>query len=586
VRRLLDAAAEQRASAETALRSSEQEARLTYERFEKIFLSAPEAMSISDIESGRLILVNDAFCKTFGYAREELIGHTSFELGLWSNPQRRTEITAALREGRSVCDLDGQARRHTGELRDVVYSAEAISLDGELRLLLMFRDITERKQAEQALRESEVRIRNVYEQANDGIYIISADNRYLDANSRGLELLGYTLEELVRMNVADVLAPEEVARLAVEPPRMMSGVPHLAEWKHVRKDGSSFPGEVSARRLDDHSYLAIVRDLSERRRAEAALRESEAKFRAIILASPVAMAVVDEKQNISFINPKFIATFGYNLDDIPDLAQWWLQAYPDPDYRRRVVDAWRAGVDRVQRDRSEREPVEYAVTCKDGTLRNIRFSMAPMGTSSLVICYDLTELRHLEEERNRLFNCSLDMLCVAGFDGYFKQTNPAWSNTLGWTLDELKSRPWLDFVHPEDREATLRAGEQLAQGQAMRGFENRYRCKDASYRWLSWNAYPMADTETIFAVVRDVTERKQAEDALRTSELSYRTLIENAADAIIVLTPDARICQVNLRACEMFGYSTNEFIGMPASAIVAPTDAAGQRGDVPTRGGR
>jgi PAS domain-containing protein len=102
----------------------------------------------------------------------------------------------------------------------------------------------------------------------------------------------------------------------------------------------------------------------------------------------------------------------------------------------------------------------------------------------------------------------------------------------------------------------------LAQGQAMRGFENRYRCKDASYRWLSWNAYPMADTETIFAVVRDVTERKQAEDALRTSELSYRTLIENAADAIIVLTPDARICQVNLRACEMFGYSTNEFIGM------------------------
>jgi PAS domain S-box-containing protein len=386
-------------------------------------------MSISDIESGRLILVNDAFCKTFGYAREELIGHTSFELGLWSNPQRRTEITAALREGRSVCDLDGQARRHTGELRDVVYSAEAISLDGELRLLLMFRDITERKQAEQALRESEVRIRNVYEQANDGIYIISADNRYLDANSRGLELLGYTLEELVRMNVADVLAPEEVARLAVEPPRMMSGVPHLAEWKHVRKDGSSFPGEVSARRLDDHSYLAIVRDLSERRRAEAALRESEAKFRAIILASPVAMAVVDEKQNISFINPKFIAT----------LATTWTTSLtwrnggcrPIPIRIIGGVSSTHAGgrgsgAAGPQRARA----VEYAVTCKDGTLRNIRFSMAPMGTSSLVICYDLTELRHLEEERNRLFNCSLDMLCVAGFDGYFKQTNPAWSNTL------------------------------------------------------------------------------------------------------------------------------------------------------------
>lgn len=128
--------------------------------------------------------------------------------------------------------------------------------------------------SEKELRESEARTRSVFEQANDGIYIISSENRYLDANARGLELLGYTRDELLRMGVADVLAPGEVARLSTEPPKMMSGTPHLAEWEHVRKDGSIFPGEVSARRLDDHSYLAILRDLTERRRTEEALKTS------------------------------------------------------------------------------------------------------------------------------------------------------------------------------------------------------------------------------------------------------------------------------------------------------------------------
>ena len=133
-------------------------------------------------------------------------------------------------------------------------------------------DITERKRAEVALRESEARTRNVFDQANDGIYIISAENRYLDVNEGGLELLGYSHDELLQLSVADVLAPHEVARLAVEPPLMMSGEHHLDEWVHVRKDGTTFLGEVSARRLNDNSYLAIVRDLSDRKNMENNLR--------------------------------------------------------------------------------------------------------------------------------------------------------------------------------------------------------------------------------------------------------------------------------------------------------------------------
>ncbi|TXT25031.1 MAG: PAS domain-containing protein, partial [Gallionellaceae bacterium] len=161
-----------------------------------------------------------------------------------------------------------------------------------------------------ALRESNARIRNIFEQASDGIYIISANNRYLDVNQRGLELLGYTRDELLRMGVADVLAQHEVARLAVEPARMMSGIPHLAEWEHVRKDGSTFPGEVSARRLDGQSYLAIVRDLTERKRAELALQKSEAAFRMLFESSRDAIMTASPETGFLSANPATLALFG------------------------------------------------------------------------------------------------------------------------------------------------------------------------------------------------------------------------------------------------------------------------------------
>ncbi len=161
-----------------------------------------------------------------------------------------------------------------------------------------------------AVRESEARIRSVFEQANDGIYILSAENRYLDANPRGLALLGYTRDELLRMGVAEVLAPHEVARLAVEPPRMMSGVPHFAEWEHVHKDGSTFQGEVSAQRLDDASYMAIVRDLTERRRIEASLRDREEQLRFVSDHAPVFLAQCDREKRYTFVNQSYADFFG------------------------------------------------------------------------------------------------------------------------------------------------------------------------------------------------------------------------------------------------------------------------------------
>ena len=120
--------------------------------------------------------------------------------------------------------------------------------------------------------------------------------------------------------------------------------------------------------------------------------------------------------------------------------------------------------------------------------------------------------RHGSELEERFFTISLDMLCQLDFNGYFKRLNPAWERTLGFTLEELMSRPFIEFVHPDDRERTLRQnGEVRAGGQAL-GFENRYLCKDGSYRWFLWNAAPDAPERTIYSVARDITARKQAEE--------------------------------------------------------------------------
>jgi PAS domain S-box-containing protein len=155
---------------------------------------------------------------------------------------------------------------------------------------------------------------------------------------------------------------------------------------------------------------------------------------------------------------------------------------------------------------------------KDGTKLNVSVTILPVRdkggniVGASTIARDITETKRVIEERERIFNLSIDLVMISGFDGYFKELNPACMKTLGWSKEELRSKPYIEFVHPDDRELTVASESTLVNDKLVLTFMNRFRCKDGSYRWISWNSYPFPEEKLIFSAARDVTTEKKLED--------------------------------------------------------------------------
>jgi PAS domain S-box-containing protein len=171
------------------------------------------------------------------------------------------------------------------------------------------------------------------------------------------------------------------------------------------------------------------------------------------------------------------------------------------------------------------------------------------------------ERKQADQQRARFFALSIDLMCIAGFDGYLKQLNPAWEKTLGWPVEELLSKPYLDFLHPDDVAPTLAAAQRVYSGEMLLSHENRYRCADGSYRWLQWTAQEIVGERLIYAVARDITDRKRAEAALRQSEERYRSVIAAMQDGIAILDADGTIRDCNAAAERILGLSAEQIMG-------------------------
>jgi len=165
-------------------------------------------------------------------------------------------------------------------------------------------------------------------------------------------------------------------------------------------------------------------------------------------------------------------------------------------------------------------------------------------------------VRETTEELNRFFTVTLDLLCIADTDGYFRRLNPQWEAVLGYALPELEGQRFLDLVHPDDQTDTLAALGELGAQKAVLDFVNRYRCKDGSYRWIEWRSYPVGNL--VYAAARDITERRQAEEALRLTRFS----VDNVADAVQWVDSEAQVVDANETAYRMLGYTREELVRM------------------------
>jgi PAS domain S-box-containing protein len=181
------------------------------------------------------------------------------------------------------------------------------------------------------------------------------------------------------------------------------------------------------------------------------------------------------------------------------------------------------------------------------------------------------ELEQRVKELDTFISLVPDMICKAGTDGYFKQLNPAWEEVLGYAMDELLSTPYIDLIHPDDREKTRAEVKKQFSGIPSINFQNRYRCKDGSYKVLEWKTTP-ASRETLYCVVRDITAHKKTNDALNEIEERFRISIEHAIDGI-ALSENGRYFFANASYLKMFGYDRpDELVGKEITITVHPLD--------------
>ena len=504
---------------------------------------------------------------------------------------------------------------------EVEINAGLIDYQGRPAVLAFVRDITERKRSEQALRESEASLRTLIENAPDAIILIDVDTEEIIlVNENALKLFKLDRETLIGMTPAELSgAPQPDGRtwekdILPMRERLTSGESTLFEWVVRDAEGNEIPCEIRNVRLPVEGRNLIrtsIIDISERKRGEENLKTQLTRIQTQ-QETIVKLSTYESMQSNDF--PRAAEAITETVAEALDVERIGIWLFSEDGSELHCEDLYERTKQRHSRGTIlsvSDYPSYFAALASSRTIdahdaiadpRTSEFAesyLRPLGITSMldspiriggevagVVCFEhVGKARHwqtdeimfagevadqathallnsrgarIEVERDRLFNYSLDMLCVAGFDGYFKQVNPAWSRILGWSEEELLSKPWLEFTHPDDAEATIAAGEQLHAGKSVVSFVNRYRCKDGSYRWLAWNSYPLAEEGLIFAVARDITESRDSEETLKASEVKYRRLFETNIAGVFRSTLEGEILEFNPALCRLLGYEALE----------------------------
>ena len=352
----------------------------------------------------------------------------------------------------------------------------------------------------------------LFEVMEEGVLIQDASGWVLASNESLRRILG-SVEHIHAFYEDGSPVPEDEIPAQVT---LRTGLPLSGVILQVQKhSGSLVWVSVNTRPIQrpgskPHGVMSTFSDITAQKTMEKALRESEGKLRAFIREAPVGILMTNAIGSCVFANKTWCEMCGLDRDEC--MGQGWTRAVHEDDQRttftgwKRLSDLSRPLNTTLRFSRSPGDTVwaqVKAVEMKDDTGQVIGYLWAAT---------DVTEQKRAEEERDQLFTVSLDLMCIANLQGYFERVNPSFPRVLGHSQEEFLARPILDFVHPDDKADTQEEFSKVASGYESVKFENRVRCRDGSWRWLSWNC--QVHKELLYIVARDVTERKRTEATL------------------------------------------------------------------------
>lgn len=385
---------------------------------QKILDNTTNAIYSIDL-NGNFLLINNKTSHITGYSAAELTGR-SFSI-LFDNgtlPQVNEQFIKVSVHGQTIINYETGLIQKNGVRRLISFSIAPIYDDEKIVMVVgTAEDITERKLMEAKLKEISAQLQAVIDSSPTVIFIRDIKGRYLLVNNQYEKLFhvtkeaiaGKTVYELFPKEFADKLRANDAEVKEKNLPISFEEILPLDDGVHtfiaVKFPLSDIKGQV-------YGICGIATDITERKRMEEDLINSEARFKKLFRMNAFPLCYVNSDGVIIDYSDRFIATFGYTRKDIPTLRQWWQLAYPDPDYRRWVMSTWGAALQRAVDNNTEVQPIEYNVTCKNGEVRTVVISGVTFDNNFLATFFDVTQRKQMEKELKQL-NTNLELMVAA-----------------------------------------------------------------------------------------------------------------------------------------------------------------------------
>ncbi|UCH50435.1 MAG: PAS domain S-box protein, partial [Chloroflexota bacterium] len=550
-----------RKRAEDALRESE-------ERYRTLVELSPEAIFVAS--EGKHVFVNSAGMELYGASSpDQIIGKPIIG---FIHPDYRElvakRIQEAMESGMTLPAVEEKFIRLDGTEIDVEARATPLIFQGKPAIQAVIRNISERKRAEEALRESEERFRTFFEDAPTYCYIVSPEGKIMDVNRLALAVLGYSEEELVGKPIIDTIyepgSRQKTRRLFEK--WQETGKLENEELKITTKEGTERTVLLSAAAVRDTDgkilySVSMQRDITERKQAEESLILSEQNFRDSIERSPLGVRIVSEGGKTLYANRALLAIYGYTsleeLASIPTKQRYTTASYAE--HRKRVE----------KRKRGEHVPPNYEISIvrKDGQIRHLAVSRGEVvwnGEKQFQVLYqDVTERKQAEQEYQTIIQTAMDGFWLADMQGQLLDVNEAYCDLIGYSRDELLNMSIPDVEAVEKPEETAEHIRKIGEFGLDR-FETRHRRKDGELVdvEVSVNYVPFHGGR-MFVAIRDISERKRAEEALKESEGRYRLIAENISDVIWTSDMNLKMTYMSPSCIHLHGYPPEEAINLP-----------------------